>query len=319
MEKLDTRRIGIYLLFAFGYSWLLHLVIYLNGGLRESPELVAGTGITLAFALIAGSMFGPAIGHVAARLITREGWQDVWLRPHFRHGWRYWLLVWAAIPLLVLVGAALFFTLFPAYFDPQSEAFRAQLAAAGVSEGVELILFAQLAAGILIAPILNAVPILGEEFGWRAYLQPRLLPLGERPAMIWMGIIWGIWHWPIIAMGYNYGFDYPGYPWVGMGLFLWFTFATGTLFGWATLRARSVWPAVIGHGLLNGLAAGPALFLQGEPSTLLGPLAIGVIGGFGFSLVALYLFFFRLGGEPDPAPAAIEESADRLLTSEQLD
>ena len=34
--------------------------------------------------------------------------------------------------------------------------------------------------------------------------------------MVVMGIVWGLWHAPIIAMGHNYGTDYLGAPWLGM-------------------------------------------------------------------------------------------------------
>ncbi|MER3459512.1 MAG: CPBP family intramembrane metalloprotease domain-containing protein, partial [Chloroflexota bacterium] len=80
---------------------------------------------------------------------------------------------------------------------------------------------------ILLAPLLNALPVFGEEFGWRAYLQPKLLPLGGRKAMLLMGLIWGVWHWPVVAMGYNFGLDYVGAPWLGMLLMVWFTLAFG--------------------------------------------------------------------------------------------
>lgn len=299
MAQLDRKRIAIYLLVAFGFSWGMALIIYLTGGIVGSPVLVEEIGITLALALMTAMMFGPLLGHIVTRLVTREGWQGMWLQPHIKRGWKYWLLVWAVIPVLIAAGAVLYFLLYPQHFDPSSELFQAQLAAVGVTEGYQIILAVQLLTGILLAPLLNAIPILGEEFGWRAYLQPKLLPLGERPAMLWMGLIWGVWHAPVIAMGYNYGFNYPGFPWVGILLFCVFTFTFGTLIGWATLRAGSVWPAVIGHGLLNGLAAGPALFVQGNPSTLLGPLPIGLLGGLGFTLVALYLFFYRLRGKQE--------------------
>ena len=47
---------------------------------------------------------------------------------------------------------------------------------------------------VLIAPLINSIPILGEEFGWRAYLQPKLMPLGGRTAILLTGVIWGVWH-----------------------------------------------------------------------------------------------------------------------------
>ena len=43
----------------------------------------------------------------------------------------------------------------------------------------------------MVGPVLNAVPIFGEEFGWRGYLQTKLMPLGPRAAMVWMGATMG--------------------------------------------------------------------------------------------------------------------------------
>jgi len=146
---------------------------------------------------------------------------------------------------------------------------------------------------LLIAPLINAIPILGEEFGWRAYLQPKLMPLGGRKTMVWMGIIWGLWHAPIIAMGHNYGLDYPGAPWLGILAMTWFTFVFGTFLGWATLRAGSVWPAVIGHGALNGIAGIYLFFTQGNPNLVLGPVVVGFVGSLGIAVVALIILLRR--------------------------
>ncbi len=43
-HPLDKRRIGFFLLFAFGIAWTLYLVIYLTGGIADSREVIsAGT------------------------------------------------------------------------------------------------------------------------------------------------------------------------------------------------------------------------------------------------------------------------------------
>ncbi len=44
----------------------------------------------------------------------------------------------------------------------------------------------------------------GEEFGWRGYLLPKLLPLGEVKAALIVGLIWGPWHLPVLIVGLNY-------------------------------------------------------------------------------------------------------------------
>ena len=53
------------------------------------------------------------------------------------------------------------------------------------------------------------------------------MPLGWRKAMLLIGVIWGIWHWPVIFMGYEYGESYSGHPWLGPLLFIWITFCLG--------------------------------------------------------------------------------------------
>jgi membrane protease YdiL (CAAX protease family) len=65
------------------------------------------------------------------------------------------------------------------------------------------------------------------------------------------------------------------------------------LLSWATLRARSVWPAALGHGAINASSALPNLLLSGQPVSLIGPDPTGLIGGIGYALLALALFFRR--------------------------
>ena len=315
VKTLETRRIGIFLVVAFGFSWTLDLVVYLTGGLAESPQLVEGLPITLALVLIALSMWGPALGNIVARIATREGREGLLLRPLWRRSWPIWLLLWVLPAILSLAGAALYFALFPHHFDPKMTAMQAQLEALG-SDAPDLPSGALIAVGLLqaivLAPILNLVAVFGEEFGWRGYLQQKLMPLGRRRAMIVMGLIWGVWHWPVIMMGYNYGIDYPGYPILGPLAMVWFTFLVGTVFGWSVLRSGSVWPAVIGHGALNGIAGAAALFIAGQPNTILGPLPVGIIGGIGWAIAGLFLLW-KLGSMHIADPSRSERVDEEPL------
>lgn len=305
-KLLDVRRITLYLIFAFGIAWAGGLAIALTGGLANSPP-VAGSNLPLAFFILTTVYMGaPAIAHVLTRLVTREGWEGTTLRPKLGQGWLYWVIAWLAPGLLTFAGAALFFALFPQYYDPSLSRVQAMLQQAAPEQQIAemdpwLVVIAGAVQAILLAPLLNALPIFGEEFGWRAYLQPKLMPLGGRKAMLLMGLVWGVWHWPVIAMGYNFGLEYPGAPWLGMLMMVWFTLVFGTLVGWLALRGGSVWPAVIAHGALNGIAGIVALFTQGEPSPLLGPLPVGLIGSAGFALIALWLFLRPEALDP-PAP-----------------
>ncbi len=291
----DTRRVVVFLGLAFGIAWLTGLIIYLNGGLVNSRQILPGVPLALVLLAIP-YMWAPAIAHILTRLITREGWKDLGLRPHFKSGWPYWLMGWIAPGLMTIGGAAVFFLLFPAYFDPAlANLPHSTFNTPALSRISPWSVFAiGTVAAILISPIANGLATLGEEFGWRAYLLPKLMPLGWRKTMLLMGVIWGVWHWPVILMGYEYGSKYPGHPWVGPLLFLWVIFALGTFLAWITLRGGSVWPAVIGHGAINGIAGLAALAVKGSPNPLLGPLPVGLIGSCVFAAMALVLFFSPL-------------------------
>jgi len=118
MNQLDKKRITLYLLISFGFTWVMSFIIYLTGGIADSPEIIPGTGIRLFLVLLVVAMFGPLLGNVGTRLITKEGWQETGLRLNIRQGWPYWLLAWLAPPILVTLGGAVYFALFPPHFYP---------------------------------------------------------------------------------------------------------------------------------------------------------------------------------------------------------
>jgi membrane protease YdiL (CAAX protease family) len=104
---------------------------------------------------------------------------------------------------------------------------------------------------VVLGPVLGLPIAFGEEYGWRGYLQGELIKLGKVRGVLLVGVIWGLWHAPIIAMGYNY----PGYPVAGIFLMIAYTIALGFLFGYAVLKTGSVWLAAFLHGLNNQVAA----------------------------------------------------------------
>lgn len=288
----DRKRIIVFLAFAFGIAWVTALVVFLTGGLQKSPEVIPGSRLTQAYFLIAGPyMFAPALANIFTRLITREGWKNINLRPGFRKGWKYWLAAWWFPPLFAIVGALVFFALLPGTFDP-SLSTMAGMMPQNIPLPVPLMtLFViQMIQGIFLSPFLNGIFTFGEEFGWRGYLLQKLLPLGKLKAVLILGVIWGIWHAPVIAMGHNYGLSYPGVPWLGILAMIWFCITVGTLISWLTIRGGSVWPAVIGHATLNGTAGFGIFLVKGNPSPLIGPMPTGILGGIAFAVFAVLVW-----------------------------
>jgi membrane protease YdiL (CAAX protease family) len=238
--------------------------------LAVSPLWVSSAGLAhpWARALMALMMLTPALATlIVVRLVSRpaEGIRTATglrLGKGRRWGW-YWLLAWTVPALLAIaapfVGAL--FGLFP--LDVRAfSGFREVLESSGAGAALEQVPIQVIIAGqlvsILLAPALNALFMFGEEWGWRGYLLPQLLPLGQWPALLISGVIWGLWHAPVILLGYNY----PQHPQLGVLLMIGFCIIMGILFGWTRLATGSVWPAVIAHGALNGAAGAPVLFMQ---------------------------------------------------------
>lgn len=284
----EWRRVWLFVAFSFGFSWIVGGVVYATGGIgSDSPELFAG--VRLWYALLMVYMFGPAIGNVLTRIVTGEGWRGLNLRPHLRHNWQWWLLAWLGSPLLVYLGGGLFFALFPAFFDSTLSGVNDLLQSTGQTGelpfGPEQLVLIQAISALTVATAINCVTTFGEEFGWRAYLVPKLLPLGSRRAILLSGVIWGMWHWPLILMGYNY----PETPVLGTVGMVYFTVILGAFLAWVALRGESVWPAVIGHAAINANAGILMFFQQGSPSRLLGPTVTGVVGSLPLAALALWL------------------------------
>jgi uncharacterized protein len=89
----------------------------------------------------------------------------------------------------------------------------------------------------------------GEEYGWRGYLLPRLLPLGEIRASVLLGVIWGVWHLPLIMAGLNY----PGVNvWLAIIIFTFVTVALSFTYTWFYVASSgSVLVAAVFHASTN--------------------------------------------------------------------
>ena len=89
----------------------------------------------------------------------------------------------------------------------------------------------------------------GEEYGWRGYLLPRLLPLGEIRASVLLGMIWGVWHLPLLLAGLNY----PGVNvWLAIIVFTFVTVALSFTYTWFYVASSgSVLVAAVFHASTN--------------------------------------------------------------------
>jgi membrane protease YdiL (CAAX protease family) len=195
--------------------------------------------------------FAPAIAaFIVRRWITREGFVDAGLRLNLRK-WPYYLIGWL-LPLpvtAIIVLLAFVFRLGEPDFSLQRAlaVLAPNRTVPALPSYIWLLIPVQLAiTALIVTPILW-----GEEFGWRGYLQVRLLSRHPLLAAVATGLIWGIWHYPLNLRGYNF----PGHPISGLIVFPLSTVLLSIVFGWLRLRTGSVWATSLGHAATNAIGA----------------------------------------------------------------
>lgn len=124
---------------------------------------------------------------------------------------------------------------------------------------------------LLIGPFLGLIISMGEEYGWRGYLQTELTRLGRVRGTFLLGVIWGIWHWPIIWMGYNY----PGQPVLGSLVMVAYCILLAYFLAYAVFKSNGVWTAAYLHALNNQALSFFMLFLV-KPADILFSFGIGL-------------------------------------------
>ncbi|MEM2910045.1 MAG: type II CAAX endopeptidase family protein [Nitrososphaerota archaeon] len=138
---------------------------------------------------------------------------------------------------------------------------------------------------IIISPFLTLLITFGEEYGWRGYLQTELTGMvGKVKAVLLVGLIWGVWHAPVVSMGQNY----PGYPVEGMLLMTAYTVTLSVIFGLAFLKSGSIWLVSYMHGM-NNQSASFFYALSCMPAHPVLSFGIGLYGVAIFAAVAALL------------------------------
>lgn len=276
------KRLIIFVTLTIAIAWMIFILIPICG-------ITYGSGLSVIILAIA--MFVPALSSILTRLITKEGFKNMYLRPHFKGHIKQYLLIYFGPTALLLLSAAFYFLIFPGQFDLELTILKGLLASSGKPGlSASAILLAQVLQIIVIGPVINIIPTLGEELGWRGYLLPKLRRFfSNRTAIVITGAIWGIWHIPVIVMGHNYGTSYVGYPWLGILSMIVFCVVLGTIEGYTSIKLESAIPAAMIHSAVNAGAGLPIYLAKGGYNTLLGPAITGFVGGLPFTILAVLL------------------------------
>lgn len=187
------------------------------------------------------AMFGPLLAAVIMRLVvSREGLRG---SLGLRRPWRlYGAAAFVPMAFMVTIGVIIV-VLGLAQLVAPSEPFTAL---------TPLLLTLILGLEVFVA--------FGEEYGWRGYLLPRLLPLGEIKASIIVGLIWSFWHLPALLIGLLYGGQNP---WLALAVFCFSTTMVTFAYTWLAVASHnSSTLASLFHGSTNWSANRLLTFLR---------------------------------------------------------
>ena len=246
-----------FLIISFGISWTLFLVPL---AFKSNPA--AYSQAALLFWAIA--MWGPGIAAIVVTLaVAKEPFSNLRLNKLGKA--RYYVIAWLLPPLMAFAAVGL-----------SVSAIKVMLAQTPSTRGIPvgMVVALQLLQGLMLGPIINIFVTMGEELGWRGFLLPRLLPLGQWRAILLSGLVWGIWHAPVILQGYNY----PQHPVWGVLLMTVSTVLLAVIFSWLYLSTRSPWVAALAHASLNAWGGLPLLFLAAGFDTAYGGTIISMTG-----------------------------------------
>ena len=225
-KGLSAKRLGIYLIIVFAASMTLLLF---SKPMSESR--------TVFFLMQQLFCWSPAIACIITRAVTKEGFRDMNLHLRLNGNLRYYLLA------LVL----------PLVYVPIMEIL--PLVLNGHTDRLVGFTWADVTAAVLqlgSAAIIGSVGLLGEELGWRGYMNQKLEPLlGTIGTCLAGGVIWGLWHFPNDLLNYLNG--YVSFPDALLNALerMVILIMLGVVLLWLTRKTDSVWPAVIMHFIHN--------------------------------------------------------------------
>ena len=242
------------------FSWTLAAVAHWGFGMGANTPL----GL-MVFSTI--YMFFPMLTALVLQAINKEKFNHTGL-VNFKIKWS-WLVAWMLPVVMVFIcilvngmmpGVSLQYNseqLITQYHIPedQQDIVREQMGKIPAYLMVISIVISGLIAGITI----NAVASFGEEYGWRNYLVGALRGVKFWKAALFIGIGWGVWHFPLILMGHNY----PNEPRWGVLMMVVMCILLGIIELYFVLKTKSMIVAAIMHGTFNAMAGMVIYFTLG--------------------------------------------------------
>lgn len=268
------KNVKLYIAITYGLIWAAGGALYFSKGL-----VAAYPGASTLWMSVC--MFFPLI----ATLICQKSNKEPLLRG-IGISWkvnRWWFIGWLLIP--VIVGLTLLFDHFVNGTHLQ-DAVGLAIVDTGMDMSPWMITVITFVSAMLAGATINALFAFGEEVGWRGYLLKQFEGKQFLTSAIVIGLIWGLWHAPLILLGHNY----PEHPQWGVLFMMVMSAILSTIIQYVRVKSGSVIVAAIMHGTFNALAGFSLLFVDNFNDLING--CCGVVGMTAMAIVAFCLFLF---------------------------
>jgi membrane protease YdiL (CAAX protease family) len=274
-----AKKIILFIGITFALSWTIAVLFFILGGKWGTPA-------SMMVAMVI--MFMPM---VSAILVQKAIYKEPLRKPlgiSFKLN-RWWLAAWFFPPLFAIAAMGMSLLIPGVSYSPEMAGFFEMLEGVTTPEQLEQIR-EQLAAfpihifwilliqGMVAGITVNAIVAFGEELGWQGFLLRELSHMKLWKASAIIGLVWGIWHAPMVLQGHNY----PEHPVAGVFMMTLLCLLLAPIFSYIRIKAKSVIAAAIVHGSLNGTAGLAVIMVEGGNDLL-----IGVTGAAGIAVLLI--------------------------------
>ena len=211
---MNTKKLIVFLLWAFLPMVIVGVLMQLSGassvGLSEDSSSIDPLVVIKGFVLSAGAMFTPLLAVILTQIIFKEPVLKN-LGISFKIN-RWWWLGWLLMPLIAFAVLGVTLLMPGAQWTPDNDMLQKVMQSLPEGIGIWVIMVIAVISGLMSGITFNAVFAFGEEIAWRDFLMKEFKGQKFLVAALWIGIIWGLWHAPLILNGHNY----PQHPVVGV-------------------------------------------------------------------------------------------------------
>ena len=285
---MNTKKLIVFLLWAFLPMVIIGLVMHLSGdstvGLPEDSSGIDPLVAIKGFILSAGAMFVPLLAVIFTQLIFKEPiLKDLGISFKIN---RWWWIGWLLMPIIAFAILGVTLLMPGAQWTTDSEMLQPVMRALPEGIGIWGILVITVVSGLMSGITVNAVFAFGEEIAWRGFLMKEFKGNKFLMAALWIGIIWGFWHAPIILNGHNY----PQHPVAGVFMMVPFCLLLTPMLMYFRQKGGSVIVPAIMHGTFNGVAGLSALVITPENDLFFG--AAGLAGFIVLLVIDVFLYLY---------------------------